>query len=218
MKYLTVALTLCLTSHLFSQSITLLPENMDTIHVKVSKATYKGKKGVKLVGTNYNSAEMAILRDVSFNTGTIEVDVAGDRLPNSDINFRGFIGIAFRVKQTDSLLYQIFFLRPTNAQADDQLRRNRSVQYMVSPAYPWPRLRKENTAEYETYADMMPGEWTHMKIVVEEKKLLLFVNQAKHPTLIVKDPKSNLTEGSIALWIGPGTEGYFSNLKIKNTK
>jgi hypothetical protein len=218
MKCLIFGFSLIFTSNTFSQSVSLLPEKMEMVNVNVSKATYKGKTGVKVLGTNYEREELAVLKDVTFSTGTIEVDVSGDRLPNTDINFRGFIGIAFRVKRTDSLRYQTFFLRPTNARANDQLRRNRSVQYMVHPDYPWPRLRKENTAEYETYSDLVPGEWTHMKIVVEEKKVLLFVDNATQPTLIVNAPKSNLTEGSVALWIGPGTEGYFSNLEIHKQK
>jgi hypothetical protein len=32
--------------------------------------------------------------------------------------------------------------------------------------------------------------------------------------LIINDLKLDPKTGGIALWVGPGTEGYFSNLKI----
>ena len=32
--------------------------------------------------------------------------------------------------------------------------------------------------------------------------------------LIVNDMKLEPGEGRVALWVGPGTEGYFANLKI----
>ena len=34
------------------------------------------------------------------------------------------------------------------------------------------------------------------------------------PCLIVNDMKLGDSEGAVALWVGPGTEGYFANLKI----
>jgi hypothetical protein len=37
---------------------------------------------------------------------------------------------------------------------------------------------------------------------------------APQPCLIVNDLKHEPQAGAVVLWIGPGTEGYFSNLKI----
>jgi len=34
------------------------------------------------------------------------------------------------------------------------------------------------------------------------------------PCLIVDDMKLEPRGGAVALWVGPGTEGYFSNLNI----
>ena len=42
----------------------------------------------------------------------------------------------------------------------------------------------------------------------------LFVHGAEQPCLIVNDLKLEPREGGVALWVGPGTEGYFANLKI----
>ena len=75
------------------------------------------------------------------------------------------MGIAFRL-QNDMRTYDAFYLRPTNGRAEDQERRNRSVQYISHPDWPWFRLRKETPAKYEAYVDLVPGEWTRIKVDV----------------------------------------------------
>ena len=62
--------------------------------------------------------------------------------------------------------------------------------------------------------DLQPGVWTKYKIVVEGRNARLYVHGAEQPCLIVNDLKLDPREGGVALWVGPGTEGYFSNLKI----
>ena len=52
------------------------------------------------------------------------------------------------------------------------------------------------------------------KIEVEGRKARLYVHGAEQPCLIVNDLKLDPRDGGVALWVGPGTEGYFSNLKI----
>jgi len=219
MKYLLLSsIFCCCTCSVIAQAVELVPEKMDTVHVKISPANYKGKKAVRVIGTNYEAEEIAILKNISFTNGAIELDVSGDRLPETDINFRGFIGIAFRLQQTDSLRYECFYLRPTNARAEDQLQKNHSTQYISFPNFPWPLLRKETPGVYESYSDLVPGEWTHIKIIVKDKKASLFVNNASQACLIVNDLKNGITTGTLALWIGPGTDGYFSNLTISKEK
>ena len=61
---------------------------------------------------------------------------------------------------------------------------------------------------------MQPGIWTRYKIEVEGRKARLYVSSAEQPCLIVNDLKLEPRQGDIALWVGPGTEGYFSNLKV----
>jgi hypothetical protein len=62
--------------------------------------------------------------------------------------------------------------------------------------------------------DLEPDAWTKMKIVVTGTKARLFVHDAAQPTLVVNDLKHGDTEGPVALWIGPGTQAHFANLKI----
>jgi hypothetical protein len=52
-------------------------------------------------------------------------------------------------------------------------------------------------------------------VVVNGTTARLFVHNAPQPTLVVNDLKLGATEGAIGLWIGPGTEGFFSNLRVQ---
>jgi hypothetical protein len=44
------------------------------------------------------------------------------------------------------------------------------------------------------------------------------VHGAPQRCLIVNDLKLGDSTGAVALWIGPGTEGYFSGLRISPSK
>jgi len=148
-----------------------------------------------------------VLRD-----GTIEVDLAGQPAAGAGEGARGFIGVAFRIQSDRS--YEYIYLRPTNGRAEDQVRRNHSTQYASFPSFDFARSRQEAPGKYESYVDLEPGVWTKYKIEIEGRKALLYVNGADQPCLIVNDLKLEPRAGNIALWVGPGTEGYFSNLKI----
>ena len=157
---------------------------------------------------------MAILTGSDFQDGVIEVDIAGEPRKDAPEGSRGFVGIAFRV-QPDNEHYECFYLRPTNGRTDDQLRRNHSVQYVSEPDWPWERLRKETPGVYESYADLVSGEWTKVRIVVSGTHAQLYVNGAEQPCLIVNDLKAGTSHGRIALWIGDGTDAHFANLVVK---
>ena len=62
--------------------------------------------------------------------------------------------------------------------------------------------------------DLQPGVWTRYRIEIDGRKARLFVHGAEQPSLIVNDLKLEPADGRVALWVGPGTEGYFANLKI----
>jgi hypothetical protein len=51
-------------------------------------------------------------------------------------------------------------------------------------------------------------------VVIDGTKARLFAHGAAQPCLIVKDMKFGDSESAVALFVGPGTEGYFANLKI----
>ncbi len=179
------------------------------------KATKKATKKAAPGARERTRLELlAIVDDIEFGDGTIELDLAGQPAPGATSGARGFVGVAWRL-QEDNHTYDAFYLRPTNGRADDQERRNHSVQYMSHPDWPWFRLRSETPSKYETYADIALAEWIHVKIEVEGEKARLYVNHAEQPTLIVNDVKSGPNaKGKIALWLEGSTVAHYANLKI----
>jgi len=172
------------------------------------------KKGGTPAGEAARADHLAIVDGLTFGNGTIEVDLAGEPGPGAAAAARGFTGVAFRV-QPDRKTYDCFYLRPTNGRAEDQERRNHTVQYISHPAFPWFRLREETPSRYESYADIGPGEWIHVRIDISGDKGRLFVNKSAQPALIVNDIKSGATAtGSVALWFEGSTVAHFANLKI----
>jgi hypothetical protein len=174
--------------------------------------TYKGQKALQVAGAPDNDA-LALLKDLDFQDGTIEVDLAGLPGTSASNTARGFIGLAFRATP-HAAAFDCFYLRPTNGRADDQLRRNHATQYVSEPDYGWERLRTQSPGVYESYVDLETGAWTHVKIEVTGVRARLFVNGGTQPALIVNDLKRGVTKGAIGLWIGPGTEAYFRNLRV----
>jgi hypothetical protein len=183
-------------------------------NVSIAQTNYQGRNAIQVIAKPEaaNGTSYALVKDVSFRDGVIEVDLAGQPAAGAFNGARGFIGIAFRI-QGDGR-YEYIYLRPTNGRADDQVRRNHSTQYGSHPDFDYARLRQESPEKYESYVDLQPGVWTKYKIEVEGRKARLYVNGADQPCLIVNDLKLDPREGGVALWVGPGTEGYFSNLKI----
>ena len=183
-------------------------------NVSIAQTTFKGRSAIRVSAAPdaANAASYAVVKDAVFRDGTIEVDLAGQPAAGAGEGARGFIGIAFRL-QNDGR-YEYIYLRPTNGRADDQMRRNHSTQYSAHPDFDFAQSRKEAPEKYESYVDLEPGVWTRYRIEVDGRKARLYVNGSDQPCLIVNDMKHEPQEGGVALWVGPGTEGYFSNLKM----
>jgi hypothetical protein len=184
---------------------------------QTAQVTFEGKSALRVtdmlpsgVGDEGRLLELPLTQ---FRNGTIELDIAGDVKQGADAGARGFVGLAFRVK--DKTQFELFYLRPTNARSNDQLRRNHTLQY-VSSGHTWDFLRKEFPGRYESYADMVPGKLIPIRIVVEGTRTRLYVNNATQPALVLDDLKQGDSEGKIALWVGPGTVAYFAGLRIDN--
>jgi hypothetical protein len=220
-----VAITRCIIIHKYTLGVILTAalflltaQNIDALkahRVNVDSVDYQGRKAVRVTPKDTSGAEdqLAILTGPVFRNGTIEVDLAGKPGIGNVEGARGFTGIAFRVA-SDLKKFECFYLRPTNGRADDQVRRNHSSQYISFPEFPWHRLRKEFPEKYESYVDLVPGEWTRVRILVDGATAKLYVHGNAQPTLIVNDLKHGDSQGAVALWVGPGTEAHFANLKI----
>ena len=186
-------------------------------NVKAEPATLQGKKGIQVTRSPEagDAAEtLAVIEGLDFDNGVIQAEIAGAPGTGAGPGARGFVGLAFRL-QADMRTYDAFYLRPTNGRADDQVRRNHSAQYISHPEWPWARLRKETPEKYESYVDLVPGEWTKVRIEVRGAQARLFVHDQPQPTLIVSDVKTGATgKGAVALWLDVGTVAHFRNLTV----
>jgi hypothetical protein len=204
-------------------------------NVTATPATLQGKAGIKvamseeaqrqlqtkapeeqqkLAMSGGTVEQLAVIEGLEFDNGTIEAEIAGAPMSGAFAGARGFVGLAFRL-QSDMRTYEAFYLRPTNGRADDQVRRNHSAQYISHPDWTWFRFRKETPEKYESYVDLVPGEWTKVKIEVRGAQARLYVHDQSQPTLIVNDLKTGANaKGAVALWLDIGTVAHFRNLTV----
>ena len=192
-------------------------KDLKLVNVKAESTTYKGRKTLRVVdaapeGTG-DEGRLAVVPEIEFQDGVIEVELTGEPGPNAGEGARGFVGVAFRIAPNQTR-FECIYLRPTNGRAEDQVRRNHSVQYISIPGFPWQLLRKDFPEKYESYVDLVAGEWTKVKIEVRGDKARLYVHDQQQPTLLVNDLKQGVTKGAIALWVGTGTVAHFANLRV----
>ncbi len=209
-------------NNLCSQTIKFDTAKLKPVNVSMAVEKSGSKSVLKIIkdSTVTEVDEPTFVRVVGkdFSNGTIEVKVLSRLLANATESARGFIGVAFRINDSSSK-FESIYIRPTNGRANNQLRRNRSVQYFSFPGFKFDRLRKEAPGEYESYADMALNEWIKLKIVVTGSEAKLFINDSKQPVLLVNDLKHGAkSSGAVGLWVDVGTEGYFSDLKILHSK
>jgi hypothetical protein len=193
---------------------------LEAHNVLVEPVTYRGRKAVRVsdkapTNSGDDIRSLAVVKGTSLQDGTIEIMLAGDVLPGVSPEARGFVGVAFRVSENASS-YECFYLRPTNGRAEDQLRRNHSTQYISIPGYEWYTLRDKTPGKYESYVDLVPGEWTKVRIKFSGKDAQLYVNGSEQPVLVVHDLKQPVNAGAVALWVGSGTVAHFADLKVSH--
>jgi hypothetical protein len=183
---------------------------------KAEAVEYLGRKAVCLT-TSAKSDIFAYVNGSSIADGVIEFDVAVKITTPPGVRMPGFTGIAFRARK-DASDYEMFYLRPRNALSEDQAMRNHSVQYVAKPGFDWYPLRRQWPWVYESWADIKPDAWMHVKIEVKGRSASLFLNNSESPSLVVKGLKGEDLQGGVALWGYPGEESYFSNLRILPTR
>ena len=205
-----------------AQVIRFEKDKLKATNVSMSVEKLQGKEVIKVIKNpeikEVDQPTFVKIMGTNFRNGTIEVSVLSRLLPDAPELARGFIGVAFRINE-DNSKFECIYIRPTNARADDQIRRNHSIQYFSFPDFPFMRTRKETPEKYESYTDMALNEWIKIKIKVNDAKAQLFINEAIQPCLIVNDLKHGAdSSGEIGLWVDVGTEGYFADLKFYEQK
>jgi Domain of Unknown Function (DUF1080) len=200
-----------------AQAVKLSESNLVANQVYMSLEKMDGKKVVRVIKDStlkeVDEPTFIKIKDIDFENGTIEVKVLSRLLKTASATARGFIGVAFRIDDKNAN-FECIYIRPTNGRADNQIRRNHSVQYYSYPDYKFDRLRKENPEMYETYADMGLNEWITMRIAIKGKEAKLYLNNQQSASFIVNEMLGANTKGGIGLWVDVGTEGYFKDLKV----
>lgn len=211
-------ISLLATKGINAQKIQLEAERLTANQVTMSIEKFQGKKVVKVVKDasvkEADEATFVRLKDLDFKDGVIEVKALSRLTKDAPATARGFIGVAFRINE-DNTKFECIYIRPTNGRADDQVRRNHSIQYFSYPDFKFDKLRKISPEAYESYADMGLDEWINLRIVVKGKQARLFLNDNKQPSLVVNDLKlGENAAGALGLFVDIGTEGYFSDLTV----
>ncbi|MFV5690728.1 hypothetical protein ACM55K_01745 [Flavobacterium sp. LT1R49] len=226
-KALLLSILILQITGVFAQKFTWENKEFEAVNTKVAIVNMDGVQVLKverdLVAFPFDEKNIEVstdgptyvkLTDVAIENGTIEVKMLSRIMENSPFHAaRGFIGVAYRVDQ-ENKNFDAIYLRPSNGRADDQLRRNHTVQYFSYPGNTFSRLRKEANGLYETYADIGLNEWIDVRIEFQNEKAFLYINNQKSPSFIVTKMLGTSNKGSIALWVEIGTIGYFKDLKV----
>lgn len=220
-KLLILFFAIFLNHCLFAQTISLEANNLVANQVFMSFERLEGMKVLKVIKDStvkkVDEATFVRIKELDFKDGIIEVKVLSRLLKTASPSDRGFIGVAYRIN-ADNTKFECIYIRPTNGRADEQVRRNHSIQYFSFPDFKFNRLRKEKPEMYESYADMGLNEWIKIKIVIKDKYAKLFVNDAKQPSLVVTESLGENTSGALGLFVDVGTEGYFKDLYVTKYK
>ncbi|RQO75236.1 hypothetical protein DBR43_07700 [Pedobacter sp. KBW06] len=151
---------------------------------------------------------IAWIKGKTFVKGVIEFDVKGKD------EFQGsFVGIAFH--GLNDTTYEAVYFRPFNFRSTDPVRKAHAVQYITSPKYDWPKLRTDFPNKYEkpVVPEPDPNQWFHVKIVVSEARISVYVNGNNTAAL---ELESLVDTGGkmLGYWVGTGSAGSWKNLKI----
>ncbi len=172
---------------------------IDTTHWQIQARSYviesyKGKSAIYLQGGFMK------LKDQKFLNGTIEFDIYLKEL-------QAFPGVYFRIDEESN--GEQFFLRPHLSGKPDA-NQAAPLTHGITPwqLYFGPRYSFPYTYNYE--------DWTHVKIIVNERKAQVFLNYAKKPNLswnLFHKPKS----GDIGFRGGNRTGLHIANIKIDHS-
>lgn len=209
-KGISIVVFLCISLLAFGQLKVELASALEKQQIKAVNRTlsiYDKTPGA----LEMNAAEsdgLAILKEVNFKTGTLEVELLGENSPG-----RSFIGIAFNVQDKET--FEAVYFRPFNFVATEQIRRDHMVQYIHHPEYTWYKLREDRTGEFENEipAPPDPDGWFKAIIKVSEKQVKVFVDDKSEPVLKVERLTSTSSD-RIGLWVGNGSSGRFRNLVV----
>jgi hypothetical protein len=148
---------------------------------------------------DYKSARIAYLRNMKFYNGTIEADLA------TPIGKGSFVGIAFRIKDENN--YETLYFRPGASGTIN------AVQYMPKTGADFDWWHYEDKS-YQALAKLPLKSWFHIKAVIYNNTLTVYVDNNNTPVLKYTSLNQALTTGSVGFWLGNCVSGVYKNLLI----
>ncbi len=182
---------------------------IEVINRDLSLINEDAYKGIRL---SKNEGEgIAWLKGIELINGIIEFDVRGE-----DLKQHSFVGIAFHGKDNNS--FDAIYLRPFQFNAEDEILRDRSIQYISLPDFHWRTLREKFPGKYEHSIKPSPdpNSWIRVRIVIKDSGILTYINGNKEPSLVVE--KLTLNKGSsVGFYVADTSGGDFANITITKT-
>src|SRR5579883_818862 len=154
-----------------------------------------------------SNVALAIVEGLPFQEGSIDVDLKGGGADRPS-----FLGVAFGIDDPTS--YEAVYFRPFRFGAADPEQAVHAVQYIAWPDHTWKQLRDWSPNVYQAAIHPVPDPagWFHAHVEVESLRVLVFVDGAPQPCLVV-DRLRTPDHGGVGLWVD-GYEGSFANLKV----
>jgi len=116
-----------------AQKIRLDSNKLEAVKVFMATGRLMGNEAVRVIkDSSVKKADeptFVKIKGINFKNGTIEVKVLSRLLKDAPDYARGFIGVAFRISDSNTK-FECIYIRPVNARVEDhQVRRNHSIQY-----------------------------------------------------------------------------------------
>jgi len=146
----------------------------------------------------------AYLKDVEFENGIIEVDIA----VNID-GKRTYPGIIFRMQSEEN--YERFYIRPHRSPYYPD-----ALQYtpVINGIACWQLYSGDGfTAE----ADIPQDEWFHLKMEIMGKQARVFIGDSERPALVINNLKHGKSRGTIGVFGQKDRTAFFSNFSYTVT-
>jgi hypothetical protein len=147
----------------------------------------------------YLKSGFAFMKDVVFEDGVIEVDIAAPTL-------RSFVGVVFRFENMDD--HEIVYFRPHKSGLED------AAQY--TPSFNGAACWQLYSGKGFTAAVEIPKEqWVHARIEISGLGGKVYFNNSEKPVLEISDLKRGHSRGTVGVWAG-ANGGHFSNFTYRS--
>jgi len=181
--------SICLSMHAVARDDVVDFESERWIMKNAEIVDHLGRKG--LIGYAY-------LKDVAFENGVIQVDIAVD-------GTRSYPGIIFRIQDENN--YERVYIRPHRADLYPD-----AIQYtpVINGIAGW---QLHNGTGSTAVASIPENTWFHLKMEIKGKQARVFLDQSDTPALVITNLKHGISKGSIGLFSARDKKACFSNFQ-----